>query len=146
MNKRLKIYEAGAMSNLSFNDMNEWRDRIKRLLEHYSTYCSVNLTVINPVDYFNFKEKRHQTEREVMQYDLYHVKSSDVVIVNLDGLNTSIGTCIELYEAYKRDEPVIALGTNEMYQYLHPWIKECITRVEETDERIVEYIRDFYFM
>ena len=146
MNKRLKIYEAGAMANLSFEEMNRWREKLKRLLEHYSTYYSVNLTVINPVDYFNFKDKRYQTEKEVMQYDLNHVKSSDIVIVNLNKLNTSIGSCIELYVAYKRGIPVIALGTKDMYKCLHPWIKEYITRVEETDEQIAEYIRDFYFI
>lgn len=80
-----------------------------------------------------------------MQFDLAHVKSSDIVIVNLDGLNTSIGTCIELYVVYKKEIPVIAFGTNEMYQNLHPWIKEYITRVEKTDEQVVEYVRDFYF-
>lgn len=146
MNKRIKIYEAGKMSGLSLKDMNTWRKNIKSLLEHYATYSSVNLTVVNPVDFYNFEEKRHQNEREVMMFDLSHVKTSDIVVVNLDGLNTSIGTCIELYEAYKRDIPVVALGTQEMYQSLHPWIKEYITRVEETDEEVVSYIRDFYFV
>lgn len=145
MNKKLKIYEGGKMSGLSYQEMNNWREQLKSLLEHYATYSSVNLTVINPVDFFNFEEKRHQSEREVMLYDLAHVKSSDLMVVNLAGLNSSIGTCIELYVAYKNNIPVIALGTKEQYDNLHPWLKEFIIRVEDTDEKVVSYIRDFYF-
>ena len=142
----LKIYLAGSMKNCeSFEEMNEWREQVKKYIEHYGKYYAVRLTVINPVDFYNFKAKRHQNEREIMQYDLNHVKSSDIVIVNLKGLNDSIGSCIELYEAYKRNIPVLAFGTNKMYTDLHPWIKECITRKELTDEDVVMYIRDFYF-
>ena len=146
MNKRLKIYEAGKMSGLNYEEMNGWRGSLKRLLNHYATYNSVNLTVINPVDYYNFKTKLHKSEKEVFQFDMNHVKSSDIVVVNLDGLNTSIGTCIELYEAYKRNTPVLALGTYDTYDNLHPWLKEFITRVDETEEELVNYIRDFYFL
>lgn len=145
MDKRMRIYLAGKMSGLSFETMNDWREKIKKLFEHYSTYYSVDLSVINPVDYYNFKEKKHQSEREVMQFDLSLIKSSDIIVVNLDGLNTSIGSCIELYEAYKRDIPVIAIGTYEMYENIHSWVKECITRIENSDEQAVKYIRDFYF-
>lgn len=45
-----------------------------------------------------------------MQFDLMKVKSSDIVIVNLNGLNASIGSCIECYEAWKKDIPVLAFG------------------------------------
>lgn len=145
MNKRLKIYEAGKMSGLSYKEMNDWRESLKRLLNHYATYYSVNLTVVNPVDFYNFEEKAHKTEKEVFQFDMNHVKSSDIIIVNLKGLNTSIGTVIELYEAYKRDIPVLALGTEEDYNALHPWIKEFISRVDDTEDKLTFYIKEFYF-
>ena len=141
----MRIYLAGKMSGFSFKEMNDWREKIKRIFHHYGTYYSVNLSVINPVDYYNFKEKKHQSEKEVMQFDLSLVKSSDIIVVNLQGLNTSIGTCIELYEAYKREIPVIAIGTYDEYENIHPWIKDCITRLDSSDEQTVKYIRDFYF-
>lgn len=145
-NRNIKIYLAGAMQNCkSFAEMNQWRKRLKGSLEKCGSYYSVNLTVINPVEFYNFEEKKHQNNREVMQFDLTHVKSSDIIIVNLQGLNTSIGTCIELYEAYKKEIPVIAFGSNDIYQNLHPWIKEYITRVEKSEDYVVSYIRDFYF-
>lgn len=151
MRKGLKIYLAGAMSNLSFSEMNSWRINIKNELIRRAQWHGTDIRVINPVDYYNFKEIKHKSEREVMQYDLSHVKTSDIVIVNVDGLNTSIGTCIELYEALTRNIPVLAFGTKIKYQNgityqkLHPWIKECITRMDCIQEELVDYITDFYF-
>ena len=101
MNNKLSIYLAGAMSGKSFEEMNAWRVEIKNILTHMGSYHDCNIRVTNPVEYYNFIEKRHKTEKEVMQFDLSRVKSSDIVVVNLDGINTSIGTSMELYECYR---------------------------------------------
>lgn len=134
------------MSGMTFEQMNEWREETTRVLEHMASFYDCIIKVVNPVDYYNFESKRYQNQKEVMQFDLNHVKSSDIVIVNLDGLNSSIGSAIELYECYKRDVPVIAFGEKELYEGLHPWIKECITRVEDNCEMVATYICEFYMM
>ena len=144
MNNKLSIYLAGAMSGKSFEEMNAWRVEIKDILTHMGSYHDCNIRVTNPVEYYNFIEKRHKSEREVMQFDISRVKNSDVVIVNLDGINTSIGTSMELYECYRSDIPVIAFGTDEEYENTHPWIKECIMRHEDTIENAATYIKEFY--
>lgn len=146
MNNDICIYLAGAMTNcLSYSNMNEWRVELKKLLMESAENCGVKVKVINPVAYYNFMSPRHHSEKEIMQFDLNYIRKSDIVIVNLDGLNTSIGTCIELYEAMKNNIPVLAFGEIEIYANLHPWIKECITRVDWNKEELVEYIKDFYF-
>lgn len=137
----LQIYLAGKMSGLSYEDMNDWRLQITRDLE--SNIFTTHVKTINPVSYFNFEEKRYQNELEIMKFDLSKVKSSDLVVVNLDGLHTSVGTMIECYEAYKNDIPVLAFGCKKDYESLHPWIKCCITRYDNYDD-CIEYIRDFY--
>ena len=140
----LKIYLAGAMSGLTFEEMNEWRIEIKKQLEHMADYQGCNVNVVNPVAYYNFVRPQHKSEREVMQYDLNHVSSSDLVIVNLEHLDTSIGTIIELYEAHTKNIPVLAFGSDTKYFNLHPWIKECITRVDNSENEITYYIKNFY--
>lgn len=146
MNK-LKIYEAGKMTGLSFDEMNNWRQDLKTQLLLAGEVSGYKLQVINPVDYFNFEEKRYQSEKEVMEYDLDHVITSNVIVVNLDGLNSSDGTKIELHDAmYHNRIPVIAFGDNKLYENLHQWIKENITRVEETIEDVVRYIQEFYMI
>ena len=143
----MKIYLAGKMGGLPFEEMYEWRAKLKNALNAHAKGSGVNIQVINPVDFYNFETKRHQNELEVEEFELAHVKSSDIVIVNLDGLKSSIGTIIELHDArYHHRIPVIAFGDKNLYDELHPWTKNDITRVEACIDDVVNYIRDFYFV
>lgn len=147
LDKTLKIYLAGKMGGLTFEQMNEWRTLFKNRLNVAADNAGYKLVVINPVDFYNFEEKRHQSEMEVQDFDLAHVITSDIIIVNLDGLNSSDGTKIELYEAnYKHKIPVIAFGERMLYEDLHPWVKNSITRAEDNPQDVVNYIRDFYMI
>lgn len=146
INDKLQIYLAGKMSGISFEKSDAWRREIKQQLLVRSMNSGCNTAIINPVDFYNFINVRHQNDNEVMKFDLGKVKTSNIVIVNLDGLNTSIGSCIECYEAYKQDIPVLAFGENNLYDNLHPWIKNCITRYSENKEDIINYIDDFYMV
>lgn len=141
----LKIYLAGKMGGLTFDEMNEWRCEACQKLLSQAEMFSEKINVVNPVLYYNFEEKRHQTEIEVQEFDLSHVISSDIIVVNLDGLKDSIGTIIELHDAhYHHRIPVIAFGGRALYDDLHPWVKNNITRVEDGVDDVVAYIRDFY--
>ena len=142
--RELKIYLAGKMGGLDFESMNQWRKRIKNILNFIAEYRDYRLNVVNPVDFYNFESVRYQSDREVKEYDLAHVLSSDLVIVNLDGLATSDGTKYELHDARKANIPVIAFGEYKLYEELHSWTKDNITRVEKNMEDVVEYIKDFY--
>ena len=141
--EKLSIYLAGAMQGHTYEEMSYWRDV---MINHLQAYANgvCNLKVINPVSYFNFEEKRHQTEMEVMKFDLCLVKNSNVVIVNVKGLNQSVGSTIELYEAWKSGIPVLAYDEDGNYESLHPWIKNCITRVDRSLVELCEYVHDFY--
>lgn len=144
--EKLKIYLAGKMSGLTFEESDKWRRDFKRVFKREMNYDTMHYTVINPNDYYNFKNPSHQNEREVMQYDLNHVRNSDIIVVNLDDINTSIGTAIELYVAAQNNIPVLAWGSNEEWFVAHPWLKECITRWDTGIMDICRYIRDFYLM
>lgn len=146
-NNKLKIYLAGKMSGLSYKEMNDWREKLSTQLLFASQISNNQIQIINPVDFYNFEEKRYQSEAEVREYDLSHVITSDIIVVNLDGLNTSDGTKFELHDAkYHNRIPVIAFGDKKLYENLHPWIKEDITRVENTIEDVVRYIQEFYMI
>ena len=142
--RELKIYLAGKMGGLDFESMNQWRKRIKNNLNFVAEYRDYRLNVVNPVDFYNFESVRYQSDREVKEYDLAHVLSSDLIIVNLEGLATSDGTKYELHDARKSNIPVIAFGEYKLYEELHSWTKDNITRVEKNMEDVVEYIKDFY--
>ena len=143
----IKVYLAGKMGGLSLVEMGQWRIEAKRKLRETADYVGTKIRVINPITYYNFEEKRHQNELEVQNFDLNHVITSDVVIVNLEGLSSSVGTIIELHDAfYHHKIPVIAFGDIKLYDKLHPWIQNSITRVEENINDVVTYISDFYLI
>lgn len=145
--KYLKIYLAGKMTGLTFEEMNSWREILKSRLLLAADNCDYKLCVINPVDYYNFEEVKHQSEREVKEYDLRHVITSNIVIVNVDGLGSSDGTKIEIHDAsYHNRIPVIALDEKNLYKEIHPWIQDEITRVERSTDDVVDYIKDFYMV
>ncbi len=144
--KTLKIYLAGKMSDLTFEQMNSWRVSLTNRLNIAAENAGYNITVINPVSYFNFEEKRHQSEKEVKDFDLHHATTSDIVIANLNGLSTSDGSKYEMHDCHNVKIPVIAFGERELYDDLHPWTKDDITRVEENMQDVVNYIRDFYMI
>lgn len=145
--RNLKIYLAGKMSGLSYDDMNKWRIELKNKLMFVANDMNYRILVINPVNFYNFEEQGHQSEREVKEYDLAHVITSDIIIVNLNGLSSSDGTKIELHDAnYHNKIPVIAFGNKELYDELHPWNKDNITRVENNIDDVVEYIKEFYMI
>lgn len=140
----LTIYLAGEMGGLSDSEMKQWRNLLKSELEKYSDMANYKTNVVSPCDYFNFNEQRYQSEQEIMKFDLSLVKNSDIVIVNTNGLSSSIGSIIEVYEAWKNDIPVIAYDENGDYKTIHPWLKCCITRADSCVIDICEYIKYFY--
>lgn len=135
------------MSGLSFEEMNNWRREIRDKLLIVAQIADYQIQIINPVDYYNFEEKRYQSEEEVEDYDLAHVVSSDILIANLNGLDSSDGTKIEIHDAkYHNKIPVIAFGDKILYNNLHPWLKRNITRVEKSIDDVVSYIHEFYMI
>lgn len=132
------------MTGLSFDDMYLWRKNFKQKIIKVAKDANIKIRIINPVDYYNFENKMHQTELEVMKFDLSRVKDSDLLVVNMHELNTSIGSIIEIFDAYTLGIPVLAFGSDIEYENLHPWIQCCITRHDETYEDTILYIRDFY--
>lgn len=145
--KTLKIYEAGKMSGLSFDEMNNWRQKLKTQLQLAAEISGYQIQVINPVDFYNFEERRYQSDDEVEEFDLAHVISSNLIVVNLEGLSSSDGTKVELHDAkYHNRIPVVAFGNRKLYEELHPWVKRNITRVEESMEDVVRYIQEFFMI
>lgn len=135
------------MGGLSLEEMNVWRKEAENKLQTAAYLSGACIKIVNPVNFYNFEERRHQTEIEVEEFDLAHVISSDIIIANLDGLSSSIGTIIELHDAHYHNKiPVIAFGDKITYESLHPWIKNDITRVENNIDDLVRYISDFYMI
>ena len=135
------IYTAGGMSNLTFEEQKEWRHDLKHYLENEIDSKFYKVHVINPVEYYNFELKRHDSELEVMKFDLGKVKTSDMIIVNFNDPK-SLGTMAELAVAYEYDIPII--GLNESNHILHPWQIEFCNKILYSRSELLNYVATFY--
>lgn len=136
-----RIYLSGGMGNLSFEEQSKWRNQIINAIkfEDYDYYKKP--VFFNPVDYYNFEEKNHKSEREVVEFDLNGLRNSDLVIVNFNDPH-SLGTCAELAIAYERKIPVIGINKNKFD--LHPWLTEFTTRMCDDLREAVDYTVNFF--
>lgn len=145
-NNKLTIYLAGKMSGLNKNDYCKWRSELRDALIDKSFLVGSSIQIINPTDYFDFDDMDRHLEKEVMQFDLNMVRQSDIVIVNVSGVSSSIGTAIELYEANRLNIPVIAYTDGDVVDDIHPWIENCFSTVQMNKDELVDYIHDFYMV
>ena len=137
----VKIYLSGGMGSLSFDEQSKWRKQVINAIKFGDYDYTKSVSFFNPVDYYNFTEIRYRSEREVMEFDLNALRSSNLVVVNFNDPK-SIGTAMELMLAKERNIPVIAFGANG--KEIHPWLLESCTRVCDDLREAVEHVVEFY--
>ena len=131
----------GKFGKDNFEESNVWRIYCKNTLENCECYYKTK--VINPNDYFNFKEEqpKYVSQREIMELDLHKLRNSNLVIVNFNDMY-SLGSMSELAIAYDRRIPIIGLDTNK--QELHPWQIEMCNRIFDDIDEMLDYVEDYY--
>jgi nucleoside 2-deoxyribosyltransferase len=138
-----EIYLCGGMTKFkdNFEKGNKWRVYLKAYLEDSVT--NYNVYVTNPNDYYSFAENayKYDTESEVMRFDLYKLRKSNLVIVNFNDAY-SLGSMAEIAIAYDRGIPII--GLNEDGQTLHPWHIEMVEKIFTDIDELLLYVKRFY--
>lgn len=153
MSNKLKIFLSGGMSNIPEEDSKKWRRLFKqsKYKNISSAYYADQYIFINPTTLYKPSEPYNPiVEKEAMEYDLYWVKHSDLIVVNFNSLS-SIGTAQEIMLAYTLNKPIIGMIEEDKYDQLHPQYKqECIKifkyksdKLEDIINEIIEYIWRF---
>lgn len=136
----VKIYLSGGMGNLSWEEQTKWRRNASDAIEFNHDYEKKPI-FFDPTRYYNFEEERQKSEAEIMEFDLYNLRRSDLVIVNINDAK-SLGTMSELILAHELHIPVIGwVSTDEP---VHPWIECCVTRMCDNMREVVEHVVEFY--
>ena len=143
MMNSIRIYLGGKMTGLSYEDMQGWRFELE---SHIHDYVKANdilyrVNVFNPCDYYNPLDDVQKSDREAMEFDIYNLKRSDMLIANLD-MQDSIGTAMEIAIARDNGIPIVAMCENE--DGLHPWLRDSCVRICNNMEELVEYITEYY--
>ena len=136
------------MTGLTEEEASRWKTSFKL---NNAVQDDTPFIFIDPTYYYFPTDKTTQEyEKEAMNYDLYLVKHSDLIIVNFNSLS-SIGTAQELMLAHILNKPIIGMIEEDKYEQLHPWYKEeCMKifkydsdKLEETVNKIMRYIWRF---
>jgi nucleoside 2-deoxyribosyltransferase len=140
MRKGIMVYLAGACKNIP-DEGREWRLKATRDLRYRGVNRNCDINIINPLYYFSYSENRHQSHKQVKMFYLDRIRHCDLVLVNLDDSDSSVGTGMEVQCAVDNNIPVIGFGTKNMY----PWISEvdCQATFPRMEEAI-EYIGEYY--
>ena len=136
-----KIYLSGSMMDSSWEEQTKWRRQFQDAIKFGDYDYEKSVTFFDPTRYYNFKEKQQKSEREVMEFDLYNLRNSNLVVVNLNN-SKSLGTMSELILAHELHIPVIAWNPNN--ELLHPWMESCVTRMCDSLREAVEYTVEFF--
>lgn len=139
--EKVKIYLAGGMTGLPYEEQVGWRNRFKDAVKFGEYDLEKTPIFFSPPDYYSPSLYNHVTEREVFEFELNVLRKSDLVVVNFNN-PSSIGTAMELAIAKENKTPIIALNKDNIE--LHPWLEECCTRICYSFRELVEHVVQFY--
>lgn len=140
---KIKIYLAGGMSGLSYDEQIQWRrDFVANLMECLGGRANFEVTI--PPYYYTtaYPEAQVQdSEREAMEFLLNRLRHSDLVVVNFN-VPQSIGTAMEIAIAKELRIPVIGIKSENIE--LHPWLTESCIKMFNDASWAAEHVRDYY--
>lgn len=142
------IYLAGAMSCYFNTDKHDYPKKWREEAKEYVKKLYDDITLVLPTDFYQIGKNYHKSESEVMRFDLRMVRESDIVLVNLRDLHSSLGTSDEILYAFIRGNPVIGFIDDESeIKNIHPWKIEQIDRIEtgkDSMKNAIDYIYRYY--
>lgn len=140
-----KIYTCGKMSGISFQEQMEWRLRIEGEVKKWLDFGQ-GVKFVHPPMFYNYEENYQKSEREILEWEMTQVHDCDIVIVNLDGIDSTVGSHMELgaVQGINRfgDKHIFVIGLGKD-DNLHPWIKESCIRIEDDYAKAAEYICEY---
>lgn len=136
----LTVYLAGKCRGLE-DEGTSWRNEIAVKLQTVAEWINSDIQVIDPTKYFSYSENKHKSNKQVKEFFLDKISQCDLVIVNLDDSDSSVGTAQECQFAVDNRIPIVGFGTKNMYE----WIAEVDCQVVfDSMHEVVDYVRDYY--
>lgn len=143
--KEYKIYTCGKMSGIPFEKQMQWRQKLEAFVNNKYD-GSDKIKYIHPPLYYNYEHTMQKSEREILDWEMMQLHNCDIVVVNLDEIDSTIGSHMELgaVQGINRfgDKYIYVIGVGSE-KNLHPWIKETCTRIEDNYFDAAEYIVDY---
>lgn len=140
--KRVKIFTAGKMGGLSYEEQMLWRNQLEKEL------CSnsiAEIVFVHPPKFYQYADNM-KDEIEAKAWETNQLKDSDIVVFNLQNISGSIGTHIELGIV----DAINCSGLKHIYTVgfgvpdtNHPWISQIVMHTDDTVENVADYINTY---
>lgn len=150
--KVFKVYLSGPITGLSFNEAEGWTEYAKQQLnvldfEHIGKFRIDGYKPLRKKTFLKDEKSLSahgynihplSTNRGIVTRDMYDVKTSDAILVNLLGAKrVSIGTVCEISGAFVLDKPIVLVMEKEQNFHEHCFIREmCDYHVSDLDHGI----------
>lgn len=134
-----RVFLSGGITGLSISEQNNWRTKIQSLISDIG--IDNKITIFNPVDHIEDLHPNRMDKKQAMDYDLYMLRKSDLVIMNFNNPN-SIGTACELGVAYEKRIPILGVNLNKAE--LHPWQSLICEKIFTEWDWMIEYFIKHY--
>lgn len=129
----IKVFLSGAIKHV--NDYGEsWRYTAEETLKDNS------IKVFSPNKFYNYNDKSSFTIKECRKLFFNQLRKSDIVLVNLNYSDSSVGTGMEISLANELKIPVVGFGNIETYD----WIVDCCDVILNSLEEALDYIKSMY--
>lgn len=138
----LKVYLAGACRDVD-DEGAGWREEATKKLNKVAEWVNAQIVVINPVKYFTYANNSGNSSKQIKAYYMSRLRDCDLILVNLKGTATSVGTGQECQFAVDNHIPIIGFNDDNSY----PWIAEVDADVVFSNLNLaIDYIRDYYLV
>jgi nucleoside 2-deoxyribosyltransferase len=131
----MKVYLAGAIDGLSFEEANGWRERAKKEFRKHG------VIVLNPLDGKVEAKRYNYSPNEIVLRDKLSIRQSDIVLAEITHKNLPyIGTAMEIEYCGSILKPVVVWSDWNR----SPWILKNAVQVLPTLEECIEYIISYW--
>lgn len=139
--KTYKIFTAGKMGGLSYEEQMKWRSELENAIR---TKADKRVIFIHPPDFFDYDFPDQKTAKE---WEINQIIDSDIVVYDLSNIKDSIGTHMEIgiVQAVNRlsNKHIATVGIGKP-DTDHPWIQSSmfyqVVDVKEAADFIVTYL------
>lgn len=137
--KTFKIFTSGKMGGLSNKESLKWRKELENTIKSKKDK-KIDVVFINPPEYYDYD---YPDQRECEEWEISQLLESDIVVVNLSNIRSSIGTHMEMgiIKAANRLRAkhiyVVGIGEKDVE---HPWIDSSVFHRSETVDEAAEFI------
>jgi len=128
----MNVYLAGKMAGLTYEEMNEWREKAKTWLK------DAGFGILNPVESGINEESE---PKEIVMNNKAMIRKSDIILAEFDNEDPSFGTIGEVIFSSEQRKPVISWGK---YPIGSPWIQEHVVKHFDELEEAVAYLISCY--